>query len=169
MRTVWKMLAINPMLFASLITAHKAAVENPEQTVDIHKPPNTPVPDRVKLISPAGSLGNQHLVKQEDAAVSNTGQRHPMNCSGAAPSEAAAEGLAAATTRHCTFCSDHCINKMPQCTSWMSERGLFCHLAPHFTIMFTVSIKFRDAAGSLMQSRHAFQRAGLFLINSTAS
>lgn len=74
------MLAINFVLFASLITAHKAVVENPEQTVDIHKPSNTPVPERVKLIPPAGSLGNQHLVlvRQKAAGVSNIWQRPPL-------------------------------------------------------------------------------------------
>lgn len=79
-RTVWKMLATNSMLFASLITTRKAAVENPERTLDIHKASNTPVTERVKLSSPAGSLGNQHLVlvKHEEAHVSNIWQRPPF-------------------------------------------------------------------------------------------
>lgn len=74
------MLAINSMLFASLITTHKAVVENPERTLGIHKPSNTPVADGVKLSSPAGSLGNQHLVlvKHEEAHVSNIWQRPPF-------------------------------------------------------------------------------------------
>lgn len=49
------------MLFASLIATHKAVVENPEQTGDIHITftSNTLVTERVKLSSPAESLGNQ--------------------------------------------------------------------------------------------------------------
>lgn len=41
------MLSINSMLAASLITTHKGVVENPERTLDIHTPSNTPVTDRV--------------------------------------------------------------------------------------------------------------------------
>lgn len=38
------------MLFVGLITTHKAVVENPEQTRDIHGPSNILVTERVKLI-----------------------------------------------------------------------------------------------------------------------
>lgn len=73
------MLAKHSMLFASLTTAQKAVVANPEQTLDIHRPSNTPVTDRVKFSSPAGSLGNQYLalVKHKDARATNIWQRPP--------------------------------------------------------------------------------------------
>ena len=100
-------------LFASLITTHKAVVENPEQTRDSHRP-NTLVTERVQLSSPAQSLGNQYLVlvKRKDACATNIWQK-PMYepYSTAASSKAPAKWLAAASTCHCTFCSDHWINK----------------------------------------------------------
>lgn len=43
------MLAKHSMLFASLTTTQKAVVENPEQRLDIHRPSNTPVTDRVQF------------------------------------------------------------------------------------------------------------------------
>lgn len=46
------------MLFANLITTYKAVVENPEQTRDIHRPPNILVTEKAKLSSPAEILGN---------------------------------------------------------------------------------------------------------------
>lgn len=149
MRTVWKMLAINPVLFASLITAHKAAVENPEQRVDIHKPPNTPVPDRVKLISPAGRLGNQHLVKQKDSRVSNFGQRHHMNDLWLHPQKQQLKDFAAAP--HVTVHSVQTLHQQNAPVQILDVReGFVLTLGSTLTIMFTVSIKFRDAAGSLM-------------------
>ena len=65
------------MLFASLTVTHRAVVENPEQTCDIHRPPNTLVTERVQLSSPAESLGNQYLalVKHKDAYGTNIWQR----------------------------------------------------------------------------------------------
>ena len=76
------------------MTTHKAVVENPEQTHDIHRPSNTLVTERVKLSSPAESLGNPYLVlvKCKDACATNIWQRPTYEVySIAATSKAAAK------------------------------------------------------------------------------
>lgn len=65
------------MLFASLIATHRAVLENPEQTCDIHRPSNTLVTEGAKLSSPAETPGNQNLVlvKCKDACATTIWQR----------------------------------------------------------------------------------------------